>query len=341
LALGVARRALVDGLAIMRRAGLAPPRRFMVIGFEQRIKSIMAREDRGEAPTEILSAIALREHESFFADDLELAAAAVRMKRPDDVILALPWSRPELIEACLDTFMRTPTEIHLGTDSVLDRFIDDKLAYFGAFAALKVTRPALSRLERLEKRAFDVVTASLALIVLIPFFLLVALVIRLDSPGPALFRQKRYGFNQEPFRIFKFRTMTTLDDGRHIQQATRADPRVTRIGAFLRKYSIDELPQLLNVLTGEMSIVGPRPHALAHDQRYVRRLARYARRHNVKPGITGWAQVCGHRGEISSDEMMQARLEHDLYYVDNWSFWLDIKIIILTVVSPRAHANAY
>ena len=111
--------------------------------------------------------------------------------------------------------------------------------------------------------------------------------------------------------------------------------------AFLRRYSIDELPQLINVLIGEMSIVGPRPHALAHDQRYVERLSRYARRHNVKPGITGWAQVWGHRGEITNDHDMHKRLEHDLYYVDNWSLWLDLKIILLTVVSPRAHSNAY
>ena len=165
--------------------------------------------------------------------------------------------------------------------------------------------------------------------------------IRRETPGPALFRQKRYGFNQEPFRIFKFRTMTTMDDGANVVQATRADPRVTRVGGILRRYSIDELPQLINVLIGEMSIVGPRPHALAHDQRYVERLSRYARRHNVKPGITGWAQVWGHRGEITNDHDMHKRLEHDLYYVDNWSLWLDLKIILLTVVSPRAHSNAY
>jgi lipopolysaccharide/colanic/teichoic acid biosynthesis glycosyltransferase len=135
--------------------------------------------------------------------------------------------------------------------------------------------------------------------------------------------------------------MTTMDDGANVVMATRADPRVTRVGAFLRRYSIDELPQLINVLRGEMSIVGPRPHALAHDQRYVERLARYARRHNVKPGITGWAQVWGHRGEITNDHDMHKRLEHDLYYVDNWSIWLDLKIILLTIVSTRAHQNAF
>ena len=135
--------------------------------------------------------------------------------------------------------------------------------------------------------------------------------------------------------------MTTVEDGDSVVQATRSDPRVTRLGAFLRRFSIDELPQLLNVLLGDMSIVGPRPHALVHDQQYVQRLARYARRHNVRPGITGWAQVNGHRGEISSDAKMRARLEHDLYYIDNWSFLLDVKIMLLTVFSRKAHSNAY
>ena len=204
-----------------------------------------------------------------------------------------------------------------------------------------MTRPPLSRLKQLEKRVFDIVVAGGALIALSPLLAFVALVIRMESPGPALFRQTRYGFNQEPFLIYKFRTMRSMENGANIVQAKRNDPRVTRIGAYLRKYSIDELPQLINVLKGEMSIVGPRPHALAHDQRYVDRLDRYARRHNVKPGITGWAQVHGHRGEIQDDKAMQARLDCDLYYVDNGSLWLDIKIVAMTAFSSKAHRNAY
>jgi lipopolysaccharide/colanic/teichoic acid biosynthesis glycosyltransferase len=135
--------------------------------------------------------------------------------------------------------------------------------------------------------------------------------------------------------------MTAMEDNAKLKSATRNDPRVTRIGAILRRYSIDELPQLINVLTGEMSLIGPRPHALAHDQLYERRIAQYARRHNVKPGITGWAQVRGFRGEIASDEKMRRRVEHDLYYIDNWSFWLDVKILMLTVFSRKAHVDAY
>ena len=212
---------------------------------------------------------------------------------------------------------------------------------FGPSAGLGLTRPPLTRLQQAEKRAFDLVVASLGLVLLAPFFVLVALAIRLEGPGPILFRQTRYGFNQEPFRIFKFRTMRTLEDGATVKAATRDDPRVTRVGAFLRRFSIDELPQLLNVVAGDMSIVGPRPQALAHDQLYVERIARYARRHNVKPGITGWAQVNGLRGEIRNDEDIQARVEHDLYYVDNWSLWLDLKIVLATALFVVGHKNAY
>ncbi len=153
--------------------------------------------------------------------------------------------------------------------------------------------------------------------------------------------QRRYGFNQQPFRIIKFRTMRALDDGAVIPQARRDDPRLTRIGRWLRRWNIDEIPQLFNVLTGDMSLVGPRPHALSHDHDYERRISLYARRHNVKPGITGWAQINGYRGEIDSDEKIRKRVEHDLFYIDNWSLWLDLKIIARTVLSPAAYRNAY
>jgi lipopolysaccharide/colanic/teichoic acid biosynthesis glycosyltransferase len=164
--------------------------------------------------------------------------------------------------------------------------------------------------------------------------------IRLDSPGPVFFLQRRYGFNQQMFRIFKFRTMTTLDDGDVIRQARRNDRRVTRMGRWLRRWNIDELPQLINVMRGEMSLVGPRPHALSHDREFEQRVALYARRHNVKPGITGWAQVNGLRGEIDSDDKIRHRVEYDLYYIDNWSLLFDLKILLYTVFSRSAYRNA-
>ena len=153
--------------------------------------------------------------------------------------------------------------------------------------------------------------------------------------------QRRYGFNQKPFRIIKFRTMRALDDGAVVAQATRDDPRLTRIGRWLRRWNIDEIPQLFNVLTGDMSLVGPRPHALSHDHEFERRISLYARRHNVKPGITGWAQINGFRGEIDNEEKLRKRVEYDLFYIDNWSLWLDLKIIARTVLSPTAYRNAY
>jgi len=341
VSLAIGRRALAGVAVWMRHSRLSPPRRVVAIGLEDCLTMSLGRDEPTRDGVEIVSRIALRDHRAYVADDLALAVAAVRMYRPEEVYLAIPWTRPEMIEACVDALIRTPVDILIGADGVLERFEEAKVSRSGEMLGLKVTRPPLSRLQLWEKRAFDIVVATTALIALAPLFAVIAFLVRRDTPGPAFFRQKRYGFNQEPFRVFKFRTMTTMDDGAEIVSATRADPRVTRIGAYLRRYSLDELPQLINVLTGEMSIVGPRPHALAHDQRYVERLSHYARRHNVKPGITGWAQVWGHRGEIANDHEMQERLEHDLYYVDNWSLWLDLKIMLLTVVSARAHRNAY
>ena len=341
LALFGVRRLLVALIERAERAGWFTPRRVVVVGLED----ALAREASGIDPRanrlEIAATIALRDSPASLADDLALAAATVRMLRPDDVYLVVPWARGELVDACIDAFLRTPTEIHLGGEALLDRFKEARIVAFGPSAGLALTRPPLTRLQLVEKRTFDFLAASLGLALLAPFFVLIALAIRLESRGPALFRQTRYGFNQEPFRIFKFRTMRTLEDGATVRAATRNDPRVTRLGALLRRTSIDELPQLLNVISGEMSIVGPRPQAMAHDQLYVEHIARYARRHNVKPGITGWAQVNGLRGEIRSGEDIQARIEHDLYYVDHWSLWLDLKIVLSTAFGLFGHEKAY
>jgi Undecaprenyl-phosphate glucose phosphotransferase len=339
--LALTRRAVAQGLAQLHARGLASRRRLAALGFEDEIEALRLPEGVAGDGAEFVCRFALRESESFFLEDLALAVAAIRLYRPDDVFVALPWSRPELVEAALAALRKLPIEVHLGLSGPLAGLARAEIARVGEVSGLTLTRSPLGRLQQIEKRAFDIAVASLALLALSPLFAAVALLIRLESPGPALFRQKRYGLNQEPFRIFKFRSMRAMDDGRVVRQATRADARVTRLGYWLRRLSIDELPQLLNVLLGDMSIVGPRPHALAHDQLYVEKLARYARRHNVKPGITGWAQVNGHRGEIANDSAMLARLEHDLYYVDNWSLWLDVKILVLTVFSRRAHSNAY
>jgi Undecaprenyl-phosphate glucose phosphotransferase len=341
LALFGVRRLLVALVERAERAGWVAPRRVVVVGLEDALAHDAPHVDPRADRLEIAATIALRDSPASLADDLALAAATVRMLRPDDVYLVVPWARADLIEACVDTFLRTPTEIHLGGAALLDRFKDARVVPFSSTAALGLTRPPLTLLQRAEKRAFDLTIASLGLLLLAPLMLVVALAIRLEGPGPILFRQTRYGFNQEPFRIFKFRSMRALEDGAAVKAAKRDDPRVTRIGAIIRRTSIDELPQLFNVIIGDMSIVGPRPQAMAHDQRYVERIARYARRHNVKPGITGWAQVNGLRGEIRNDEDIQARVDHDLYYVDHWSLWLDLKIVLATAFTLIGDEKAY
>jgi exopolysaccharide biosynthesis polyprenyl glycosylphosphotransferase len=257
------------------------------------------------------------------------------------VLLLLPWSDTPLINRCAEMFLALPAEIHLGPEQILHKFESAQLSRRGPMSSLQLTRLPLSRFELLQKRVFDLLFAGLALALLTPLLLAVMLLVRLDSPGPIFFLQRRYGFNQREFRIVKFRTMTTLDDGSEIRQAARGDPRITRVGRWLRRWNIDEIPQLFNVLMGDMSLVGPRPHALAHNRDYERRISLYARRHNVKPGITGWAQIHGFRGRTDTDDKMRQRVEHDLYYIDNWSIWLDLRILVQTVLSPAAYRNAH
>jgi len=274
-------------------------------------------------------------------NDLAEAVAGVRSLEPDAIFLLLPWSAIETIERCAETFLALPVAIHLGPEQILYRFEEAELSKLGPLASLQLTRLPLSRIEVVQKRLFDLALAAAAVVLLTPLLVVVAVLIKLDSAGPIFFVQRRYGFNQQPFRIIKFRTMHTLEDGAVIAQARPGDPRLTRIGRWLRRWNIDEIPQLFNVLTGDMSLVGPRPHALSHDREYERRISLYARRHNVKPGITGWAQIHGFRGETDTEEKMRKRVEHDLFYIDNWSMWLDLKIIARTVLSPTAYRNAY
>jgi putative colanic acid biosynthesis UDP-glucose lipid carrier transferase len=191
------------------------------------------------------------------------------------------------------------------------------------------------------KKIEDLVLGSLILLLTLPLMAVIAIVIKLSSPGPVLFKQRRHGLNGEVIKIFKFRTMTSLEDGDVIVQATQQDTRITKIGKFLRRHSLDELPQFFNVLEGTMSIVGPRPHALAHNEHYRQLISGYMQRHKVKPGITGWAQAHGLRGETETVDKMQKRVEYDLYYINHWSIGLDLKIILLTIFNGFKGKTAY
>jgi Undecaprenyl-phosphate glucose phosphotransferase len=285
-------------------------------------------DTRGEARREAL------------ATDIRRAIETTRMRQPEAVFIIAPWSETELIDSCVEELLTIPVEIHLGPERILDRFDHVRISKLGPMATLQVTRAPLSAFEVLQKRIFDIVVSASALVLLAPLLACVAILIRINSRGPVLFFQRRYGFNQQPFRIIKFRTMTTLEDGDMVRQATRSDSRVTPIGRWLRRFNLDELPQLVNVLKGDMSLVGPRPHPLSHDRKYEQKISRYARRHNVRPGITGWAQVNGFRGETDTDEKMRQRVDHDLHYIDNWSLWFDIRILVLTLFSRDAYRNA-
>ena len=191
------------------------------------------------------------------------------------------------------------------------------------------------------KKIEDLVLASLILLLISPLLLIIAMFVKLNSPGPILFKQRRHGLNGEVIKIYKFRTMTSLEDGDVVVQATKNDARITKVGKYLRRYSLDELPQFFNVLQGSMSIVGPRPHALVHNEYYRELIDGYMQRHKVKPGITGWAQVNGLRGETDTIEKMKGRIDFDLYYINHWSIGLDLKIILLTIYSLLTGKTAH
>jgi Undecaprenyl-phosphate glucose phosphotransferase len=338
------RRLLTRALRIASKLRLILAQRILVVGTEAAMAAFGRRHQPWNHGFEIVGSVAIRPASApdGLADlraDLHRAVEIARVTAVDDVYVALPWSETDTIECCVEAFLNTPVAIHLAPERILDRFDRATIGRVGAMASLELTRP-MSNVAVCAKRSFDITVACLTLVLLSPLFAVVALLIKLDSPGPVFFKQTRYGFNQRPFRILKFRTMTTFADGGEVPQATPGDPRVTRIGRHLRRTNIDELPQLFNVVMGQMSLVGPRPHAVPHNRAYERRIDLYARRHNVKPGITGWAQVNGLRGETDTEEKMRRRVEHDLYYIDNWSMPLDLRILALTVLSPKAYRNA-
>jgi len=280
---------------------------------------------------------------SNYAEGLRLiddAMQFVRSNSVDCILLTLQWSDEQRRDLVCDRLQAVPIPILLLPDQHVDS-IFSRGRELGREFTIELQRPPLSAGELALKRTLDLILASTLLMALAPLFALGALLIRLESPGPLIFRQHRKGFNGRIFTIFKFRTMNVLENGNVIEQARRNDARVTRIGRILRATSIDELPQLINVLKGHMSLVGPRPHAVAHDDGYVKLIANYAFRQHVKPGLTGWAQVNGFRGETSRIERMERRLNCDLWYIRNWSFWLDLKILVLTCFELVRNRNAY
>jgi undecaprenyl-phosphate galactose phosphotransferase/putative colanic acid biosynthesis UDP-glucose lipid carrier transferase len=265
----------------------------------------------------------------------------VRLHSCREILLALPWGDAGRMEFIRDHIKSLPVAARLLPDMRVRSLTNYTSSARQRVLAIEIQRAPFSGPERFVKRVMDILVAALALIFFVPVMALTAIAIKLDGPGPVIFRQHRKGFNGRQFIMFKFRTMKVQENGPMVAQVTRDDPRVTAIGRLLREASIDELPQLLNVLKGDMSLIGPRPHALAHDNYFENILSDYAFRHHVKPGITGWAQCNGARGATPSIEHISERVRLDLWYINNWSLWLDIQILIKTFFEVLRKRNAY
>ena len=274
-------------------------------------------------------------------DDLSELA---RLQEIDDIIVALPWSADERLRAIIDKLRALPVYVHLGADlAALQMPGKFETGADQLLPLMTVVNNPLSGWRRVLKAMEDRILAVIATIVFAPVMVLVALAIKLDSPGPILYKQRRYGFNNQIFSVYKFRSMTHASEpvAGVTTQAQKDDQRITKVGKFIRRTSLDELPQLLNVLNGSMSLVGPRPHAIDHNEQYGRIIDGYYSRHKVKPGITGLAQINGLRGETDTLEKMEYRVRYDLYYIENWSILMDLEILALTVFLGFFGKNAY
>ncbi|MGH1351618.1 MAG: undecaprenyl-phosphate glucose phosphotransferase [Methyloligellaceae bacterium] len=275
--------------------------------------------------------------------DITALIAEGQNNKFDQVIVALPASESGQLEKVVKELRLLPIDIQILPDLGDVRMPLVHVEQVGDLSVVNIERKPISDWGIFVKNAADYIIGAIALIAFMPIMALVAVVIKLDSPGPVFYRQKRHGFNHKIINVLKFRTMQNAEPGTHgeVLQASRNDKRITTVGAILRKTSLDELPQLINVLRGEMSLVGPRPHAIEHNSYYGKLVENYANRHRVKPGITGWAQVNGLRGGTEDHRLMEERVKYDLEYIENWSIWLDIKILFMTPIYGFVSKNAY
>jgi putative colanic acid biosysnthesis UDP-glucose lipid carrier transferase len=261
----------------------------------------------------------------------------------DDVVIALPWASDDRLVALVNRLRELALNVHLGSDLIGFRLnYRTAPSHFGDMPIFEVTGSPFSGWNAVIKAVEDYIFGALAAVLFLPLMLLIALAIKIESKGPVLFRQRRLGLLNHEFYIYKFRTMRhEPHPPERTVQASRNDPRVTRVGRLLRRTSLDELPNLINVLNGTMSLVGPRPHAMDHNESFAQAIKGYFVRHRVKPGITGWAQVNGFRGEIDTPAKIEGRVNYDVYYAENWSFWFDIQILLMSVVVCLTARNAY
>lgn len=274
-------------------------------------------------------------------EKLEDLPSYVASNNIDEVWIALSMSASDKLQKLQYLLRNALVDIRWIPDTIGMQILGHQIGDFLGFPAIDLNRPGSSGLNGLAKELFDKLFSLMVLIMLLPLFALIAIGIKLSSPGPILFKQPRHGLNGKKFNVYKFRSMNLHKEQNVIKQATKSDPRITRFGQFIRRTSLDELPQFINVLLGDMSIVGPRPHAIQHNEMYKDMLEFYMLRHRVKPGITGWAQIHGFRGETDTIDKMQKRVQFDLYYIQNWSLWMDIRIVIWTAFKGWTGNNAY
>ncbi len=272
-----------------------------------------------------------------------IAEAVLRAKRREvrHVYIALPMGEIERVKQVVGLFSDSTARVYLIPDIYTYELMQARWRTIGNSPTISIQDTPFYGLASVEKRLADVVIGTLITLLIAPVLAFVAIGVKLSSPGPVIFKQLRYGLDGQPIEVWKFRSMKTMDNGTTVKQATKDDPRVTKFGAFIRRTSLDELPQFINVLQGHMSIVGPRPHAVAHNEEYRTIVDKYMLRHKVKPGITGLAQISGYRGETDTLEKMEKRVEYDLRYIQNWSLFLDIKIIFLTIFKGFVGKSAY
>jgi putative colanic acid biosynthesis UDP-glucose lipid carrier transferase len=266
----------------------------------------------------------------------------VLRERIDQVWLAFPFRAEDRVKQVLHELRHCTADIRLVPDIFQFRLLNHSMSEIGGIPVLNLTASPMVGFDQLLKEIEDRVLAFVILVLMSPLMLLIAACVKLSSQGPVFFKQNRHGWDGEPIQVWKFRTMHQhAETAGTVTQACREDPRVTRLGRFLRRNSLDEFPQFINVLQGKMSIVGPRPHAIEHNEQYRESVEQYMLRHKVKPGITGWAQINGYRGQTDTLDKMQKRVELDLFYIENWSLWFDIRIIVKTFLKVFVDKNAY
>jgi len=283
----------------------------------------------------------LSDNDIRFAGNLEKLYEHASSGKISILYITLPLCAQKRVETIIDQLADTTVSVYFVPDFFVFNLLHSRWASMQGIPAVSIYDTPFQQLNGLCKRLEDIVLSIVILLICVIPMVLIALAIKLTSPGPVLFKQKRYGIHGQTIGVWKFRTMYICEDGENIVQATRSDPRVTKVGKFLRRASLDELPQFFNVLRGTMSIVGPRPHAVVHNELYRKLVRGYMLRHKVKPGITGLAQINGCRGEIKSEDMMEMRIHYDLEYIRNWSLMLDFKIIILTIMKGMLSEQAY